>query len=341
MNDRIQTGCQILIASVLLGGALYWLKPVMIPFVLALFVTLALSPLVDVQQRRLRLPRSVCLVTTLFLGVLGLAGLGLVVWTSVGQLAANADTYQANFRKLVEQTATALPLPLPQERVSAEIENLTQIPVHTVGRVLVGTTNAVAQILSQSVLVLIFVAYLLIGGYGTRSGPPDVWSEIESRVTRYLVVKGIVSAVTGLVVGLILAVLGVPLALAFGLFAFLLNFVPSLGSVVSTLLPLPIVLVSPEISPLTAVLAIALPGAVQFAVGNVVEPRLMGSSLDLHPVAILLSLIFWGTLWGIVGMLLAAPMTAILRILFERLEPTRAFGELLGGRTTLLRTGTS
>ena len=102
-----------------------------------------------------------------------------------------------------------------------------------------------------------------------------------------------------------LSALGVDLALVFGLFAFLLNFIPNIGSVIATLLPLPVVMFNPEITPSTAALALTLPAAVQLTIGNFIEPKLMGTSLDLHPVSILMALVVWGTLWGIVGMLLA------------------------------------
>jgi AI-2 transport protein TqsA len=119
--------------------------------------------------------------------------------------------------------------------------------------------------------------------------------------------------------------------MVFGLFAFLLNFIPSVGSLIATLLPLPVVLMNPEISPTIGVLAIVLPGLVQLAIGNVISPKVMGDSLELHPVTILLALMIWGTLWGLVGMLLATPITAVLKMLLERMELTRPLARLMAG----------
>jgi AI-2 transport protein TqsA len=153
-------------------------------------------------------------------------------------------------------------------------------------------------------------------------------------VQRYLVQKAAISAFTGVLVGASLTLLGVPLAMAFGLLAFLLNFVPNVGSIVATLLPLPVVIVSPDISTGTAVAAIAVPGAIQVTIGNFLEPKLMGDALDLHPVTILISLIFWGMLWGLVGALLATPITAVLKILMDRFGGSRPVAELMAGRLT-------
>ena len=97
--------------------------------------------------------------------------------------------------------------------------------------------------------------------------------------------------------------------------------------------PLPIVVVSPEIGFATGLMAIAIPGALQFIMGNVLEPRIMGNLLDLHPVTILLALIFWGTIWGMSGVLMSVPITAVLRILLERLEMTAPLAALMAGRS--------
>jgi AI-2 transport protein TqsA len=199
------------------------------------------------------------------------------------------------------------------------------------------TTNAILELLSQSVLVLIFVIFLMIGGEGRRQAASGVWGEAEARVKRYLVAKAVISAATGTLVGLTLALLGVDLALVFGLFAFLLNFIPSIGSIIATLLPLPVVLLSPDLSTTAAVLAITVPGAIQIVVGSFVDPRVMGEALDLHPVVILIALIFWGMLWGIAGALLAVPITAVIKIALEKSEQARPITELMAGRLEALR----
>ncbi len=180
-------------------------------------------------------------------------------------------------------------------------------------------------------LMLIFLCFLMFGG-GFAVSREGNWAEIQKQVQRYVGVKLIVSAVTGILIGLILMLLGVDFAVMFGLLAFLLNFIPSIGSIIAVLLPVPVVLVNPDTTVTTAALAVALPGAVEFIIGNIVEPKLMARSFDLHPIVILMALVFWGLLWGIVGMLLAVPMTAVLRLLLSSRDDTRLLAELLSGR---------
>jgi len=192
-----------------------------------------------------------------------------------------------------------------------------------------GIIDAVLSILADGLLVLIFLLFLMVGR--NQSPPGALAGEVDQRIRAYLLVKLVVSGVTGVAVGVTLALLGIDLALAFGVLAFALNFIPNIGSTIATILPLPIILVS-DVSFATGVAAIAVPGTTQFIMGNVIEPRMMGRSLELHPITILLALIFWGMIWGIVGMLLAAPITAVLRILLDRIDLTRPVADLMAGR---------
>ncbi|MGE0142755.1 MAG: AI-2E family transporter, partial [Planctomycetota bacterium] len=141
-----------------------------------------------------------------------------------------------------------------------------------------------------------------------------------------------ISVLTALIVGSILFFLGVPLALAFAFLVFVLNFVPNVGSMIATVLPIPILLGSDQISGATTALAIALPAAVQMLIGQLLEPKLMGRSLDLHPVAVLLGLVFWGMLWGLVGVLLAVPMTSAIKIVLVEMGYTQPIADLLAER---------
>jgi AI-2 transport protein TqsA len=327
---RIQTICLLIVSTAAVAVGLYWLSSVMIPFVLALFFSLGLTPFVDLQVRVLRMPRSLAVLATMALGFLILSLLASLVSTSLSQLTANAGVYQARFDELMQQGTAFL------QRHGVDtirgFNPLSVVSADTVGSTLMRTTNAILGILSQGMMVMIFLFFLLLGRTTTEPRTSIVWQQVEAQIRRYIVTKVLTSAATGLLVGAVLTILGVDLALVFGLFAFLLNFIPNLGSIIATLLPLPVVLMNPETSGTTAVLAFVLPASIQFVIGNVIEPNVVGSSLELHPVSILLALMLWGAIWGIVGMLLATPITAAMKILFQRLELTAPLANLLAGR---------
>lgn len=326
-NSLLNTISLLILASFAGAVALWYTRPVMVPFVLAIFITYLVSPLVDFLRVHLRMPKVVAVAVTMLVAAALLSLLVMLVVTSTGGLLDNIGLYRARIITLAERFTGILDrfgLDLGQDVI---IQGLRELPVLTWVQAGAGTA---VELVTSGVLVMIFVIYLLIGRHPNqlRTG---IYAEIDLKVRRYIVVKVTTSAITGILTGTILALFGLDLALVFGMMAFLLNFIPSIGSVVSTLLPLPIALIQFE-SMTPIALVIVLPGIVQFTIGNVVEPLFMGEGLDLHPVTILISLVVWGLIWGVVGMLLAAPITAILRIVCARIAITRPVADLLAGR---------
>ena len=334
---RVQTVCLIILATVATGTAMHWLRAVMIPFVLAVFTALGCSALTDALMQRLRWPRALALAGTLSAGLLAFAALGAIISASISQMIAKAATYKDQVAVLVEDFYAALPQELRRLAPAQGFDFFSEIPMNTVGELLASTTTAVIDVLSEAFLVLVFAAYLLIGGAQQGTLKSKVWTDIELQVKRYLLAKFLISAAVGALVGVILLVLGVDLAIVFGLLTFLLNFIPNVGPVIATLLPLPVVVVSPELSGTQAVLAMVLPTFAHMVIGHILEPKIFGDSLDLHPVVVLLTLILWGVIWGLMGMFLATPITAVLKILFEKFESTRPLAHLLAGRIHALR----
>ncbi len=139
------------------------------------------------------------------------------------------------------------------------------------------------------------------------------------------------SLITGLIVAGILLGFQVKLAVLFALFAFLLNFIPSVGSIVSVLLPAPVLFLQYGFGPQFFVV-LGLLGATEFIIGNLVEPRFLGEGMDLHPAAVVGSLIFWTLVWGVPGAFLSVPITASLKIVLSKIKHTRPVAEILAGR---------
>lgn len=327
---RIRTIAMLVLATIATAAALYWLRPVMIPLVLAVLLTYVLGPLVDLLIRRLRVPRIIAIGLALLLGTLLLLVLGGLVSSSVRALTANADAYEGRIQDLQHQIIGALQsmgIHMDDGAIEHKVEGLP------LSAWLSTLANGLVSTLSNTVLVLIFAIYMLQGSAASSMGgqPGGMRSEIVGRIRRYISLKIGLSATTGVLVAVLLWLIGVDLALVFGVLAFVLNFIPSVGSIIATLLPIPVVLLDPDFSMTTLLLAILLPGGVQMVVGNVIEPKLMGEQLELHPITVLAALTFWGMLWGIPGMLLAVPLTAALRIICDSIELTRPAARLMAG----------
>ena len=115
-----------------------------------------------------------------------------------------------------------------------------------------------------------------------------------------------------------------------------MSFIPVFGAVIAVVLPIPVAFIQ-YTSATPIIIIILIPAIAKMIIGDFIEPKLIGSALKLHPVTIILSLIFWGILWGVVGVFLAAPITAIIKISFEKFETTLPFARLLEGNIHHLR----
>jgi AI-2 transport protein TqsA len=334
-DRKVIATCQLILTVIASGVALMYLKPVLVPFCLALLLTYCLTPIIDLQTKYLRLPRNVAIADVGVAGVLVSLLLMYLTVETIGDVIDNRKVYRDEIVRLTDMGAAALdrfgihPSAEEMHRILEWAEKAGE----TVFETLFG---ALTQTFTTGTLVVIFMIFILLGRRGPAADPTSLLGEIETRVRRYLVRLVFVSVLSGVLVGVILAALGVKFALVFGFLAFLLNFIPNVGSIIATLLPLPVVLLSPDLSVTTQILAIALPAAVQFLIGSIIQPRLYGGALDLHPVTVLLALVFFGMIWGIIGAFLAMPITAVIRIVFERIPTTRPLGHLMAGDLSFL-----
>jgi len=342
-EQRIQTGCLLILTALGISGALYAFSSVLIPFVLAVFLTLCLIPAIDVQMKWLRIPRRTAILTTVLVGCAILVLAALLVTVAANQIVDSKDDYEKQFRALLVRTRGLIPAdwytgdPNDPNGLSEDpSEPLIRVPTNTVRGVLADTASSIMGVISNGLLVLIFMIFMVAGKGTYKATAGSLWWEVEIRIKRYVLTMLLTSGVTGVLVGLVLAVLGVRFCWMFGFLAFMLNFIPSIGSIIATLLPLPVAFIDPQLGIVSKVLALAIPGSIQFVIGNLLQPKMMGESLDLHPVVVLLSLIFFGTIWGIIGMFLAVPITAVVMIFLQRFGYTRAIADLAAGKTDML-----
>jgi AI-2 transport protein TqsA len=332
-DERVIATCLVILTVIAVGAALAPLRPVLVPLLLALLFTWCLRPVVEGQIRHLAFPRWLALSTTVLLALALLALCGLLVVTFVTDLENNLDRYQARFKELTRQLTRSVPLERfglhgsLDETFALSDEERKQL----FNRLLTGGLSSAADLVTGGGLVMIFVLFLLVGGQPGTRRPGTLLAEIETRAQRYILQMVGFSVVTGFLVGGCLAAVGVSYAFTFGFIAFLLNFIPTVGPLIATLLPLPVVLLDPEMSVVAKVLALALPAAIQ-GVLAVLQPRVQGQGQDLHPVTTMAALVFFGSIWGILGAALAVPLTGVIKIILERIPTTRPAAAWMAGR---------
>lgn len=208
---------------------------------------------------------------------------------------------------------------------------------------LVGSTlGGIVSVFSMILLVFLLMIFILFEAsilpkklhlvFGLSDGALD---HFTGEIQRYLFIKTVVSLATGLLVGLGVWALGVGYPLLWGLTAFVLNYIPSIGSILAAIPPM--ILTWIDVGLGRALLVALVYVVVNLVLGNLVEPHLMGRRFGISTLVVILSLLFWGWLWGPVGMLLSVPLTMIVKIMMENTEDFRWLAQLMAApRSRLL-----
>lgn len=317
----------VVIFFVVTVGLIYT-KSILIPFTISVFIYATLSPLIHWCETNLKINRMISILIALFLFLLTALSVVLLITNSFESFFRSADIYKEKLLGFIQWGVDMGQQWGVEINASNIQQELAKLPVFSITRNL---TGGLLSFLGNIVLIVIFVLFLLIGGGSGNIKEGTLGHEIRFKIFRYLGTKVSLSLLTALFVWIVLIIFGVELASTFAVLTFFLNFIPTIGSIVATLLPLPILLLQFGLGPIFFAV-LALSGLIQFCIGSIFEPKIMGENLDLHPIVVLLFLMFWGLVWGIPGMFMAVPITAIKRIVFARIEATRPLAEILAGR---------
>jgi AI-2 transport protein TqsA len=325
-QTRLITVSLLIIAAVALGFAIKYASIVLIPFVLAVFITLLVSPILDFQVLRLKIPRPLAVFVTILIVLIILSILFIFAGRTAQTFIAKAGQYSDSIINMIDKSFLKMNewgLNLDQGQIGQDLKN--HIPAFVTSSV-----GSIMGVVSKTLFVAIFVLFLLIGR-NPNVIYEGIYGEIDRKIRRYISIKIFVSLITGVMVWIVLTLFNLELAAVFGICAFLLNFIPSIGSIIAVILPIPVAFAQFE-NPWVIGAVILIPGSIEMVIGNIIEPKLMGKSLRLHPVTILLALSFWGLLWGIPGMFLAVPITAAIRIVLVQFDTLRPIGQLMAGQ---------
>ncbi len=329
---KINTACLILIAVVSLVTALIYTRSILIPLVISIFIYTMITPLIRYLRFRMKFPRWLAIIISATIVLVPLVLAVIFISNSISNFVQTFSIYQAklleSFNKLAD-LIRSYKIPLPDEML--ELKSLqAMLTGPSSVNFLKGVGSNAVKVISYFSMVVIFVFFMLLGS-GRAKITNTVIKEIQNKISAYLYIHIIVSIFTGICVGVVYFSVGLELSLMFIVCTIVLNFIPNVGSIIAVLLPMPIALI--QFGPTTSFwLVLIIPACMQFVIGSIMEPKLLGGGMDLHPVTIIGSLVFWALVWGVPGAFLAVPMTAAVRIILSKLEPTRAFAEILSGR---------
>ena len=314
-------------------------KAFLVPLAVAVMVWYIINALSRVYAKYLpKIKQPNILTTSLSLFTIGLFTYFAVdmIRDNISAVSAAAPMYKANFDVLVQKIVIQFKL----DEVPNIREMLSGIEIAPMISKLAGTfTNAIGNIF----LVLIYVLFLLLE-QGTfkrkivalfpnrerRHSILSILTHTQADIQTYIWIKTITSTATGIISYIVLKLVGVDFAGFWAFTIFLLNFIPTVGSIIATFFPALLALIQFG-GFFEFILVLVGVGAVQVVVGNFVEPKLMGNTLNLSPLVVMLSLTLWGSIWGVAGMFLSVPITVILLIVFAHFKNTRSLAVLLSG----------
>ena len=335
-RDRLVVVLLGFLCLVALGIVLKAAQNVIVPFVIAWMLSYVLGPAIKFMvRRRVPTPVAVMVVVLVLLGVCYLGGAflyarGKAVYDQSGVAAERLEN-------IIGEFAARFNLPKVQ---LADVEWGAYL--QTIVSRLSGPFMSFVSFVSNLMMVFIFLVFLLLGrpyseykikkafSSEQASQITGIVGSISHQISGYLIIQSLISLVTGILVWLALTIIGLDFAVTWGAVAFLLNFIPSVGSIIASILPVlwAVVQFYPNPWPVVACAVCLL--TIQMLIGNVLAPKIMGDRLDLSPVVILVALLLWGWLWGPVGAVLSVPIACIVKIICANIEALRPISVMMG-----------
>ncbi len=309
-------------------------KSILVPFIFSLFISVIFySPFHWLNKRGIpkALALLIIIVGIIITGIL----MGTLVGTSVNQFSQDLPIYE---RMLEQQTSSivswlaGLGIQIPRDHLLDSI-SLNE-PLKLIGSIV----GAFSTLLSKTFLILIIVVFILLESTDFPSKLKVIsrdpnsahsnFTQINDNIKRYVGIKTLLSLATGTAATILLIILGIPYPLLWGLMAFLLNYIPNIGSILAAIPAILIALILKGVG--SALLVTAGYLLINFIFGTLLEPKYMGKGLGLSTLVVFISLIFWAWVLGPVGMLLSVPLTMVVKIGLESYDDTRWIAVLLG-----------
>ncbi|MEQ1565335.1 MAG: AI-2E family transporter [Myxococcota bacterium] len=343
MDSRPDRALRLLIAgasAVVILAGLKWAGEIVLPIVFAAFLSIAALPAVNWLRAR-GVPSALAIGIVVAVAAAVLGGVTTAVAGSVRAFGRDIDRFELPLEHLWAQIGRWV----STVGLTVETDMSELVTPEDVIEVMRNSLEAVVRFLGHTLIVLITLTFILLESseieqklrlaFGSDASPAGPFAGAGQKVERYLVIKTAVGLVTGLLAGLVCWAVGVDFWMLWGLIAFLLNYIPAVGYVAAGFPP--VLLAAVEIGPGAALACLLGYLVIHVVLTNLIEPRLLGQGLGLSPLVVFLSLIFWGWIWGPVGMLLCVPMTAMVQLVLDSSDETRWIAVLLGSPSGVRR----
>ncbi len=333
INIKLITALLCLFSAVVICGVLHVASNVFIPLVIAWFILQVLRPVIKLGET-LKFPPLLKII--LVFAILVIAGVIGFNFCSA-QVIEFAHVYGLYSEKLNEAFMGMMAaLNVPQETLSSfNWMDILRDNIRNISEIIVALS-------SKFVMTLVFLMFMMLEASDVEvkidkafSGSSavkikNILATISEQVSRYLGTLTLISVVTGICAWFVLTALEVRLAAGWGVLTVLLNFIPTVGSIIATIPPVVMAIIQFSPSFVKPIIVLVLLTTIQVLIGNVITPKVVGDRLGVSPVVILLSLLLWGMIWGIPGMLLSVPIISIIKIVCENIPSLWPIAIIMG-----------
>lgn len=344
----LQTVALPLIA--LAGGTafLYFAAPIVIPIVISISLAYILSPLVAWLDK-FKIPHTVSVTLVLLLSLIILGLLGYLIFLQINNFLLELPHYWKSILKILNELKIKLAamglqkLDLLSSLEKIDISTMNLKDFSGVGKYLATGMTSVISLLLGGILIFFFTFFILndqkhlenrlIRALGTveEKLSKKILSEINSQIRSFILLQFLITAGLTVVLTGGLLIMGINYAYIWGPLAAILNLIPIIGAIGGIILPALVALIEFNSFGMVA-LVVFFFTLVQFLESNLITPRLLANKVNLNPLAILIATMYWGWLWGGIGVLLAVPITASFKVICDYIEAFQPIGILLGGK---------
>jgi len=346
-SSRAVFSLMIFICSIIAATVLKVAASIILPFIIAVLLTFVTFPIILLLDK-LRIPRIVSILLIVIIIIAGMGLFGMVLFTSGKMIVEQYPQYEGRFKEIYDWVANLFDLPndealtlwqnlWDQEAIRNFVRNFT-----------FSLSNNFFIFLSSALLSVFFVVFLLLeaGFFGDKlkiafderlDRIDRMGNDIITQVSKYLAAKFVISLANGIIFAVAFYLVGLEFAIVWGVLQFMLNFIPTLGSIFSGAVISLFALIQfwPDPTPVIIVVIIVL--ATNMILGNIIDPKVIGDNVGISPLMVMISLAIWGYIWGFAGMVLAVPMTVIIKIICENIPVMEPISILVSSRKSVLK----
>jgi predicted PurR-regulated permease PerM len=321
---------------------LYIGRSIIVPFVFATIISILLSPAVNFLVRQ-KFNRLIAIAIILLLSILVIGAFSVLIFSQMSRFAESLPLLAEKFTEVLNQTITWASgyFDISTQKINAWIASTKDELINSSGSAIGKTIISLGGVFVVIFIVPVYIFMILyyqpllldfihkLAGVDHQSKVSEMILQTKTLIQRYLIGLLIEVIVISFLYTIGLLILGIEYALILGILGAFLNLIPYLGSIIAAAMPMIIAFINKP-SPWYVLLVLGLYIFIQFIDNNFLVPRIVGSKVKLNALASIIAVIIFGTLWGISGMLLAIPLTAIVKLIFDHIDSLKPWGFLLG-----------